>query len=484
MNAIRSARLIAGPALFAALLTACTTGPGVSVAPTGSPAMSESRSPAFHPTPSPSAEPTEAAIALKVYFLMNDPRAIQSLVPVQRSVPPTEDLAAATIRELLAGPTADERSGRYPERHGQLPTFSTAVPPDTKLLGIDIQDGIATVDLSADFGSGDETTVLRQAQVVYTLTQFSTVDGVKFRVDGAPMDAIEGHEGTVSAGPATRNLYFDQRRSVFVDEPAWVANVADAVLVRGETTSDADIRIALIDGATDAILAEQAVHASCPCMAPAPWGQFEARLPMPAGPRPSDLRLRIWEPPFSEGGPATVVDYAIGSEIAATASPGSPAPEPTADLTPFNCNLPASLPATVDRAQILDVRVGSHGAGPSGYDRMVFEFKGPGIPKVTLRAGTPPFTQDPSGLPLPVRGSSFLVLVLHGATGITPEGTITYTGPTDFTPGLPALTEFRQAGDFEAVSEWVAGLAGPSCHRLFVLQNPTRLVIDVQHPQG
>lgn len=172
------------------------------------------------------------------------------------------------------------------------------------------------------------------------------------------------------------------------------------------------------------------------------------------------------------------------SASAATASPGSPAPEPTAGLAPFDCALPASLPATVDRAQIADVRVGSHGAGASGYDRMVLEFQGAGIPEVTLRAGTPPFTHDPSGLPLPVRGTSFLVLVLHGATAITPEGTMTYTGPTDFTPGFPALTEFKEAGDFEAVSEWVAGLAGPSCHRLFVLKNPTRLVIDVQHPQG
>ena len=169
---------------------------------------------------------------------------------------------------------------------------------------------------------------------------------------------------------------------------------------------------------------------------------------------------------------------------AATSSAGSPAPEPTKDLAPFACDLPASLPATVDRAQIVDVRVGTHGAGESGYDRLVFEFQGPGIPEVSLRAGTPPFTQDPSGQPLPVRGASFLVLVLRGATGITPEGTVTYSGPTEFTPGFPVLTEFKQAGDFEAVSEWVAGLTGPSCHRLFVLQNPNRLVIDVQHPQG
>ena len=188
------------------------------------------------------------------------------------------------------------------------------------------------------------------------------------------------------------------------------------------------------------------------------------------------------------GGPDLTSDpsatNAASSAESAPSAAGSPAPEPTADLVPFDCALPASLPATVDRAQIADVRVGSHGAGPSGYDRIVFEFQGPGIPEVTLRAGTPPFTQDPSGFSLPVQGTSFLVLVLHGATAITPEGTMTYSGPTDFTPGFPALTEFKEAGDFEAVSEWVAGLTGPSCHRVFVLQNPSRLVIDLQHPHG
>lgn len=169
---------------------------------------------------------------------------------------------------------------------------------------------------------------------------------------------------------------------------------------------------------------------------------------------------------------------------AATASPGSPAPEPTTGLAPFACALLSSLPATVDRAQIADVRVGSHGAGASGYDRIVFEFQGRGIPEVLVGPGTPPFTRDPSDLPLPVQGTSFLVVVLRGATAVTPEGTTTYGGPTDFMPGFPALTEFKEGGDFEAVSTWVAGLTGPTCHRLLVLTNPTRLVIDVQRPQG
>jgi spore germination protein GerM len=474
MKTFPSARLLAAPALLAGLLAACTSGAGVPVStPAGQPPPSLPASvSASLPVPSASAKSTHETIALKVYFEMHDPRGIESLVPVHRSIPWTEDVAAGAMRALLAGPTAEERSG-HPGRHGQLAPLSTALPGATRLLGIDIQNRIATVDLSGAFSSGDQVaTVHRQAQVVYTLTQFPSVDGVKFRVDGAPMSAIEGHEGTAITGPATRRFYFDQRRSVFVDEPAWGAPVGDSFLVTGETTSDSEIRVAVVDGATGRIIAEQRVRASChPCIAPDAWGPFEARLSMPAGTRPADLRLRITEPPSSEGGSPMVVDYLLGT----------PGPEPTADLVPFDCAA-ASLPATVDRAQIADVRVGSHGSGPSGYDRIVFEFQGPGIPEVMLGAGTPPFRRDPSDLPLPVEGSSFLVLALRGATAVTPEGTITYGGPISFAPGFAALTELKEAGDFEAVSSWVAGLTGPSCHRLLVLENPTRLVIDLQHP--
>jgi hypothetical protein len=188
--------------------------------------------------------------------------------------------------------------------------------------------------------------------------------------------------------------------------------------------------------------------------------------------------------PSAQPTPTATASPVASSSATAATSPAPTAPEPTVGLAPFDCALPVKMPATVNRAQIADVRVGSHGSGSTGYDRIVFEFQGPGIPQVTLQAGKPPFTQDPSGLPLSVQGSSFLVLVLHGATGITPEGQMTYTGLTDFNPGFPALTEFKQSGDFEAVSEWVAGLTGPACHRVFVLTNPTRLVIDLQHPRG
>ncbi len=222
---------------------------------------------------------------------MHDPRGIDALVPVERRVSPTDDAATAAIRELLAGPTAVEQVGNYLGRRGPLASLATA----------------------SDFGSGGSLSAIRQAQIVYTLTQFPTVSRVGFRLDGKPTNAIEGHEGTVMAMPATRQRYFDQRRSVFVDQPAWRATIGDTLLVTGETDRGAGIRLALVDRATGSVLVEQTVEASChPCMSPDAWGPFEARLRMPAGPRPTDLRLRVWEPPFTEGASTTVVDYPVG----------------------------------------------------------------------------------------------------------------------------------------------------------------------------
>jgi hypothetical protein len=167
---------------------------------------------------------------------------------------------------------------------------------------------------------------------------------------------------------------------------------------------------------------------------------------------------------------ATPTSVPTVSPTTATTTP----PEPTADLGDFICSYPYAVDGNAGRAHIDDVRVGSH----KGYDRIVFQFEA-GIPAIDVKVGRPPFTYDPSGLPMAVDGSDFLVFILRGGTGLTPNGRVTYDGPTDFTPDYPLLVQFIQAGDFEAQSEWVAGLTGPACIRVFTLRRPDRLVIDL-----
>ena len=110
----------------------------------------------------------------------------------------TPAVAANAVRALIAGPTGAENDSE----------LWTAIPPDTLLLGLKIENGLATIDLSREFevGGGSYNILSRLAQVVYTLTQFPTVDRVLFYLDGQPVDAFSG-EGVVLEHPVSRADY-------------------------------------------------------------------------------------------------------------------------------------------------------------------------------------------------------------------------------------------------------------------------------------
>jgi hypothetical protein len=189
----------------------------------------------------------------------------------------------------------------------------------------------------------------------------------------------------------------------------------------------------------------------------------------PAASTPTPMATPL-TPELSEPGSAS-------PSVTPSASP-TVEPVPSDDLGAFSCDLPIVDDATVARAQIVDARVGRH----VDYDRVVFEFA-EGLPEFTLDRAEPPFTQDASGLPIEVEGTSFLRLVMRGGTKQTEDGTSSYDGPTDFDPGFPMLVDLVEGGDFEAQSTWYLGLSGPACVRVMRLVGEggsPRLVIDVE----
>jgi len=178
--------------------------------------------------------------------------------------------------------------------------------------------------------------------------------------------------------------------------------------------------------------------------------------------------------PTSTPGPSSTIP---ASTAAGESAPASVEPIPSDALGAFSCDLPVVEDATVARALITDVRVGTH----ADYDRVVFEFAD-GLPEITLDRATPPFTHDASGLPVEVTGSSFLRLTMRGGTKQTLDNTSSYDGPTDFDPEFPTLIDLVEGGDFEAQSTWYLGLAGDACVRVLQLTDDApRLVIDVEH---
>lgn len=148
-------------------------------------------------------------------------------------------VASSAIRALISGPTPAEADKE----------LSSAIPGDTLLLGLTIEGGLATIDLSKEFeaGGGSFNILSRLAQVVYTLTQFPTVDQVLFHIDGQPVEVFSG-EGVVLDGPVDRDDYstilpIEGGTSVTTFEP-WDQSDLDGLLGTDSATLG---RVALVE---------------------------------------------------------------------------------------------------------------------------------------------------------------------------------------------------------------------------------------------
>ncbi len=119
---------------------------------------------------------------------------------VPRVVNRVPRIGSVAVEQLLAGPNGGEQAAGY----------GTEIPASTRLRGLTITDGVATVDLSGDFESGGGTLglTLRLAQVACTLDQFPTVDGVRFALDGTVVDVFSG-DGLIIDEPVACSDYAD-----------------------------------------------------------------------------------------------------------------------------------------------------------------------------------------------------------------------------------------------------------------------------------
>jgi hypothetical protein len=176
----------------------------------------------------PAAQPTAA----ETWFVRGEQLAVTDR-PVQG-----EQVATRAMEQLLRGPSAAER------RAGT----TSAIPAGTTLRSLDIDDGLATVDLSKRFesGGGSLSMTLRVAQVVYTLTQFGTIDRVAFRLDGKPVQSIGG-EGVVVDPPVGRDDYDSVAPAIVVESPDFHARVHSPITVSGtanvfEAVLEAELR--------------------------------------------------------------------------------------------------------------------------------------------------------------------------------------------------------------------------------------------------
>jgi len=215
-----------------------------------------------------------------VYFYLDDtadPDACPTLVPVYRTVDanaPVENTLAA----LLSGPTSDEADS--------VPAMSSAIPAGTRLLGIDVADGIATVDLSAEFFGVAATEYSSPGgiiyfysenvsrcegaagypvgQIVFTLTRLPEIDSVIFLIEGEELGIYATPDLTITPDdPVIRDDFEYLLPAVMIETPVYGGPPAYPAVVRGTANVfEAVVSLALVDN-DGLILWEGTTMASC-----------------------------------------------------------------------------------------------------------------------------------------------------------------------------------------------------------------------------
>ncbi|TDB36892.1 MAG: hypothetical protein D9V44_10305 [Actinobacteria bacterium] len=283
-------------ALVGTGVTGCKTKPTTSTSDAGN----ESGTPTATPSTEASTLPAEDGSSaedgtppkpmfVKVYFTRGDKLGVST-----RQIPATKAIATAAVRELLKGPNADEKS------YG----LGTTVPEGTKLLGVSVANKVATVDLTGTFesGGGSLSMTMRLTQVVYTLTQFKTIDSVRFALDGKPV-TVFGGEGVMLDKPLTRLSFEDVLPAILVESPTPGQTATGAVRVMGNANVFEATFIAEIRDAAGAVLAKKVVTATS---GTGTRGTFDVTFSFTT-PKTQMGSLVVYESSAKDGSPINVV---------------------------------------------------------------------------------------------------------------------------------------------------------------------------------
>lgn len=284
-------RLIALAATLAALTTACAETGAQPLGPApGNGSASPSSTGTTTPSPSASPDPTRS-MTYELWFNYDG-----SLFVTHRTEPFTPAVGGRALEALLEGPTDAQRDARV----------GTSINAGTGLLDLTIDDGVATVDLEDTF-SAEETPAIAVgslSQIVYTLTQFDSVQGVVFEVEGEPLTNFGGYE---LDGALRRTNFADQLPFILVESPGIGERVSSPVTIAG--TSDvfeAVVSIEISDENGDTI-ASTFTMATCGtgCR-----GSYTTDVRYDVGTRQPGT-IRVYEVSAMDGSPIHIVEIPV-----------------------------------------------------------------------------------------------------------------------------------------------------------------------------
>jgi hypothetical protein len=177
---------VAAPVTCLILLTACRGPAAVTVIPD-----SELPDNIYSPTPSPSPTEGQEIFRTGTVYMVRKGR----LIGVSRELPSAPTRPEALLAALFEGPPAGSRS---------------AIPSDARAIDVVATGNVATVDLSQEFkrGAAGRTLALRVAQIVYTLTEDTTIVSVLFNFEGT-LGPVISASGRILERPVGRKDYAD-----------------------------------------------------------------------------------------------------------------------------------------------------------------------------------------------------------------------------------------------------------------------------------
>jgi len=151
------------------------------------------------PAPKPAPKPP-AKTELQLCFTVIDADGTVVRKMIKRSVAKNDSPLTTAINLLLAGPDYSNTAER---------NLTSFIPKGTKLLGARVSNGVAYLNFSDNFEFNQEGTVgqINQLmQVVYTATNFSTVNSVQFLINGQQKKFL-GEEGIRIDAPLTKSSF-------------------------------------------------------------------------------------------------------------------------------------------------------------------------------------------------------------------------------------------------------------------------------------
>lgn len=248
-----------------------------------------------------SAKPAMMEVA--PYFLIDESghnkRSGPFLVPVAREVPSTTAVARAAIEQLLAGPTQAEQAA--------VPALSSAIPAGVGLLGLTIDSGTATIDLSSGFALGEDAAAvaMRVAQVVFTLTRFDSVERVRFLEQGREV-ATPTSGGDLVKRAVSRGDYLDFAAAISVESPVYGGETVSPLRVTGfAAVFEATFKYALTDG--KGLVIEEGFASTSNGTG---WGAFDFTVDYNVD-QEQPSALIVWVHSAEDGSPIDIREYPI-----------------------------------------------------------------------------------------------------------------------------------------------------------------------------